>query len=444
MQTLDATIINTALPAMASNLGKNPLQMQSVVLAYSLTVVMLIPASGWLADRFGTRLVFLTAIACFTIGSIGCVMSRTLNELVAARVVQGLGGGLLLSAGRLAILRTFPPSQYLQALGFVAIPGLAGSVLGPTLGGWVVSIASWRWIFVMNVPIGIAIFIAGQIFINNIKLPVQRFDLKGYLLFAACVLAFSLSLDGLADRTLSNTVALTLLVVSLVTFAAYGLHAARTNYPLFPLNLFSVHTYRIGLFGNLVTRIGGDALPYLIPLLLQVGLGYPPYEAGLMMLPVAAAAMGTKRFIAPLVARYGYRRTLVSNSMLVALIIASFSLVSTEQPAWLRIIQLAAFGAFYSIQTTAMNVLTLKDLVSHGMSSGNGLFSTVQMLAMSLSVTVVSVLLTLFQLLFTPHASANTLPIFRATFICIGLITAGSAWIFWQLAPEAKRREVGC
>ncbi|KAG0164399.1 hypothetical protein DFQ30_010015 [Apophysomyces sp. BC1015] len=315
-------------------------------------------------------------------------MSRTLNELVAARVVQGLGGGLLLSAGRLAILRTFPPSQYLQALGFVAIPGLAGSVLGPTLGGWVVSIASWRWIFVMNVPIGIAIFIAGQIFINNIKLPVQRFDLKGYLLFAACVLAFSLSLDGLADRTLSNTVALTLLVVSLVTFAAYGLHAARTNYPLFPLNLFSVHTYRIGLFGNLVTRIGGDALPYLIPLLLQVGLGYPPYEAGLMMLPVAAAAMGTKRFIAPLVARYGYRRTLVSNSMLVALIIASFSLVSTEQPAWLRIIQLAAFGAFYSIQTTAMNVLTLKDLVSHGMSSGNGLFSTVQMLAMSLSVTV--------------------------------------------------------
>ncbi|MCG1055154.1 multidrug transporter subunit MdtD [Mycetohabitans sp. B5] len=444
MQTLDATILNTALPTMASSFNKNPLHMQSIVLAYSLTVVMLIPASGWLADRFGTRSVFLVAIALFTIGSIGCATSRSLNELVIARVVQGLGGGVLLPAGRLAIMRTFPPSQYVQALGFVAIPGLVGAVLGPTLGGWIVSVASWRWIFVMNVPIGIAILMASRVVMDNIKLPVQRFDLKGYLLFVTCVLAISLSLNGLTDYNLSNTIVLTLLGASLVTFAAYGLHAARTDYPLFSLSLFNVRTYRVGLVGNLVARIGGDAMPYLIPLLLQIGLGYSPYEAGMMMLPVAAAAMGAKRFIAPLVTRYGYRRILASNSLLVGAIIASFSLVSTEQPAGLRMIQLLAFGALYSIQTTAMNALTLKDLVGPGASSGNALFSTAQMLAMSLSVTVASVLLIFFQSLFTTEMGTDSLPIFRATFICIGLITAGSVWVFGQLAPDAICRDRQC
>ncbi|MCX8566960.1 MAG: drug resistance transporter, EmrB/QacA subfamily [Glomeribacter sp. 1016415] len=441
MQTLDATVLNTALPTMASNFDKNPLQMQLIVIVYSLTMVMVIPASGWLADRFGTRFVFLMAIALFTIGSIGCVMSSTLNDLVIARVVQGLGGGVLLPAGRLAIMRTFPPSQYVQALGFVAIPGLVGAILGPTFGGWIVSVASWRWIFAMNIPIGIVILMTSRIFMNNIKLPVQRFDLKGYFLFAACVLTLSLSLNGSTDHNLSNAGVLTLLVVSLVTFAAYGRHAARTNYPLVSLSLFNVHTYRVGLLGNLVARIGGDALPYLIPLLMQIGLGYSPYEAGMMMIPMAVAAMGAKRFIAPLITRYGYRRTLAGNSILVGAIIASFSLVSMEQPAGLRIIQLVAFGAFYSIQTTAMNALTLKDLIGHGASNGNGLFSTVQMLAMSLSVTVAGILLTFFQSLFTVYASTDSLPIFRATFICIGLITASSVWVFWQLAPDARNQE---
>ncbi|MCF7696833.1 multidrug transporter subunit MdtD [Mycetohabitans sp. B2] len=444
MQTLDATILNTALPAMASHLNKNPLHMQSIVLAYSLTVVMLIPASGWLADRFGTRSVFLTAIALFTIGSMGCAASRSLDELVIARIVQGLGGGVLLPAGRLAIMRTFPSSQYVQALGFVAIPGLVGAILGPTLGGWIVSIASWRWIFVMNVPIGIVILIASRIVMSNIKLSVHRFDLKGYLLFAVCVLAFSLSLNGLADDNLPNTIVVTLLGVSLAAFAAYGWHAMRTNHPIFSLSLLDIRTYRVGLVGSLVARLGGDALPYLIPLLLQLGLGYPPHEAGMMMLPVAVAAMGAKRFIAPLITCYGYRRVLVGNSLLVGALIASFALVSTEQPAELRMIQLLAFGAFYSIQTTAMNALTLKDLVGHGASSGNALFSTVQMLAMSLSVTVASVLLIFFQSLFPIDTGTDSLPIFRATFICIGLVTAGSGWIFWQLASKASGRDHEC
>ncbi|WP_323072700.1 MFS transporter [Mycetohabitans endofungorum] len=444
MQTLDSTVLNTALPEIANNLGRHPLHMQPVVLAYSLAMVMVIPASGWLADRLGTRCIFLIAVALFTVGSIGCAISRTLDELVMARVVQGLGGGILLPAGRLAILRTHPPSQYLHALGFVAIPGLLGSALGPAFGGWIVSLASWRWIFWVNVPIGMTVFIAAQITIQNIKLPTQRFDLNGYMLFAACVLTLLLALNGLANHHLSFAVVLVLLGISSVTLIAYGRHAAHTDHPLFPFSLFAVRTYRIGLLGNGLTRMGGDALPYMIPLLLQLGLGYAPYEAGLMMLSMALAAMGAKRFVNPLITNYGYRRILVGNSLLIASIIASFSLVSPEQPVWLRIVQLAAFGGFYSIQATAMSAATLKDLVGRGASSGNGLFATVQMLAMSLGVTVASILLDLFQSLFTIQANDSLLPVFKANFICVGLIIAGSACIFWQLKPNRTVNAAPC
>jgi EmrB/QacA subfamily drug resistance transporter len=439
MQTLDTTIVNTALPAMARSLGEAPLNMQSVVIAYSLTMALMIPLSGFLADRLGTRRVFLAAILVFTFGSLLCASSQSLLELNASRVVQGIGGSMLLPIGRLAVLRTFPRERYLRALSFVAIPGLVGPLIGPTLGGWLTYAASWHWVFLINVPVGVAGCVATAMCMLGDPLPtIRHFDLKGYALLAIAMLTVTVALDGIAELGLRPEAVLTLLAVALATVAAYVLHATRSPEPLFSLELFRVHTFSVGLLGNLFARIGSGAMPYLLPLLLQVGLGYSPFHAGLMMLPVAAAGMASKRIIIALITRYDYRPVLLGNTVFVGLIMASFALVLPQQPPWLRIIQLAVFGAVNSMQFTAMNALTLKDLDRTGASSGNSLFSLAQMMSMSLGVTVAGALLSTFASQFRHHLTSPTLSAFHATFICIGFITASSAWIFAQLARDSR------
>jgi MFS family permease len=301
MQMLDTTIVNTALPAMAASLGESPLRMQAVVISYALTVAMLIPASGWLSDRLGTRRVFIAAVALFTLGSLACAGSRRLNELVAARVLQGLGGAMLLPVGRLAVLRVVPRADFLAAMSFVTLPGLIGPLVGPTLGGWLVQAASWHWIFLINLPLGVAGSVAAFRWMPDLRQTVPRFDLLGYGLLAFGMVAVSLSLDLLSDRRPRHGVVLVLLVFGLASLAAYWLHAARTTRPLFPLALFKVHTFSVGLLGNLFSRIGSSGMPYLIPLLMQVAMRYSPMHAGMMMIPTAAAGMFSKRIVVPLV-----------------------------------------------------------------------------------------------------------------------------------------------
>ncbi len=440
MQTLDSTIVNTALPAMATSLGELPLRMQSVVIAYSLTMAVMIPVSGWLADKLGTRRVFMGAIFVFTVGSLLCASAHTLNQLVLSRIAQGVGGAMLLPVGRLAVLRTFPAERYLPALSFVAIPGLIGPLIGPTLGGWLVQIASWHWIFLINVPVGVAGCLFTFIFMPDSRNPnTAKFDLPGYLLLVTGMVTISFALDGHSELGIPQAVVLVLLVVSLAAFVAYGLHAQRSPTPIFSLELFKIHTFSVGLLGNLFARIGSGAMPYLIPLLLQVALGYTPFEAGLMMLPVAAAGMGSKRLVTHLITRVGYRRVLVANTVLVGLMMASFALSTPGEPLWLRIVQLAVFGGVNSMQFTAMNTLTLKDLGMGGASSGNSLFSLVQMLSMSLGVTVAGAMLTAFTGLIGHMTASNVIPAFHATFVCVGIITAASSWIFAQLSDDVRR-----
>jgi EmrB/QacA subfamily drug resistance transporter len=436
MQTLDATIVNTALPAMARSLGESPLRMQSVVVAYSLTMAMLIPATGWLADRFGTRRVYVGAIALFVLGSVLCALARDLDLLVAARVVQGAGGAMLLPVGRLVVLRTIPRERFLQAMSFVAIPGLVGPLLGPTLGGWLVEVASWHWIFLINVPVGILGVLATLRFMPvPAPVAVKRFDLAGYVLLAFGMVAVSLALDGLSALGLRQASVLFLMIFGLASLTAYWLHALRRPDPLFSPRLFRVGSLRIGLLGNLFSRLGSACMPFLIPLLLQVTMGYSPVEAGMMMLPVALASMSMKRVTTPLIVRHGYRRVLVVNTLLVGLTMAGFGLVSPGQPLALTLLLLALFGAVNSMQFTAMNTLTLKDLESGMASSGNSLLSMVQMLAMGMGVAAAGAVLAAF----TAHYGMDgvqTLQAFRASFVCMALITMASAAIFWQLAPE--------
>ena len=436
MQTLDATIINTALPAMAASLGESPLRMQSVVVAYALTMAMLIPASGWIADRFGTRRVFFSAIVLFAAGSVLCALSHGLGQLVAARVVQGLGGALLLPVGRLALLRTVPRGGFLQAMSFVAIPGLIGPLLGPTLGGWLVQYASWHWIFLINVPVGLLGCIATLKYMPDLRGAVQkRFDSVGYAMLAFGMVAISLSLDGAG---LHQGGVMVVLIFGFASIAGYWLRAARTPEPLFAPSLFHVPTLSIGLIGNLFSRLGSSCMPFLVPLLLQVSMGYSPVRAGLMMLPIALAGMAMKRFATPLITRHGYRKVLVTNTILVGCTMASFGLTAPGQPMALHVLQLLAFGAVNSLQFTAMNTITLKDLDGSMASSGNSLLSMVQMLAMSLGVAAAGAVLTGYNGIFGTETPAHTLDAFQATFASMGLITVASALIFWHLPSEVR------
>ncbi|MFT4194449.1 multidrug transporter subunit MdtD [Ottowia sp.] len=437
MQTLDSTIVNTALPSMARSLGESPLRMQAVVVAYALTMAAVIPASGWLADRFGTQRVFLLALALFTLGSGACAASASLGQLTAARVLQGVGGAMLLPVGRLVVLRAFPRAQFLEAMSFVAIPGLVGPLIGPTLGGWLVEAASWHWIFLINLPVGALGLLAALRLMPNLRhAGVGRFDLGGYLLLVTAMVSISLALDGLGGLGWARTLVVLLMVLGLAALSAYWLHALRSPAPIFSPALFAIPSYRVGVLGNLFARIGSGAMPYMLPLLLQLAMGFSPAQAGMMMLPVALAAMGAKRVVTQVIQRIGYRPVLIANTLLLGLMIAGFALMSPGQPLWLRIVQMAAFGAVNSTQFTAMNAVTLKDLPPERAASGNSLFSMVQMLGMSLGVTCAAALLHAFGDWLGAGGGTQSLPVFRGAFVAIGAMTMASAAVFWQLRPD--------
>jgi EmrB/QacA subfamily drug resistance transporter len=437
MQTLDSTIVNTALPVMARDLGESPLRMQAVVISYSLVMAMLIPISGWITDRFGTRRTFFGAVLVFTLGSLFCAISTSLNQLIISRAIQGAGGAMLLPVGRLAVLKAVPRHEFLGAMTFVTIPGLLGPLIGPTLGGWLVEYTSWHWIFFINIPIGFLGCIAALSFMPDFRgVEIQRLDLSGFLLLAFSMASISIALEGLSEMGF-GPYGLVILIFGLASLAAYWLHALKHPAPLFPLQLFSTDSYRIGLLGNLFARIGTGAMPFLVPLMLQVGLKLSPSEAGMMMIPIALTGMLVKRFAKPLIDRYGYRRILVGNTLVVGACMASFALFGADHPQWLRYVQLSVFGAVNSLQFSAMNTICLKDLDTGLASSGNSLLSMVQMLAMSLGVAGAGGLLAAVSRQLGAETPSELLQAFQITFVCVGLVTAASSCIFWQLESDA-------
>jgi EmrB/QacA subfamily drug resistance transporter len=425
MQTLDTTIVNTALPSMARSLHESPLAMQPVIVAYTLTMAMLTPASGWFADRFGTRASYLASILLFVIGSICCASAESQPQLVAARVLQGMGGSMLLPLGRLAVLRSVSTERYIAALATVSIAGQVGPLLGPPLGGWFVQAVSWHWIFLINVPIGLVGLWAVRRFVPVGRLEhVPRFDSMGFALLSLCMVTFSLALD-VPMPTHRPAWSAGLFAISVLTALAYLPHARRRAAPLFRLGLFREPNFGVGLLGNLVARIGSSAVPFLLPLLMQLQLGYGPLQSGLMLIPAALAGIVSKAWISGLVKRYGYDTFLLVNTAVVGASIASFALVSPGWPIWAQVAQLAVFGGANSMQFAAMNGVTLKGLSSADVGSGNSLFSMVQMLAMGLGVTIGGGLLALLS-----RELESTALAFRYTFIAIGAITLMSGAVF--------------
>ncbi|EKN43676.1 MULTISPECIES: multidrug transporter subunit MdtD [Pseudomonas syringae group] len=443
MQSLDGTILNTALPSMANSLAEDPLRMQSVVIAYMLTIALLIPASGWIADRFGIKRIFFSAILLFSFGSLLCALSNSLSMLVGARVIQGLGGALMVPIGRLIVLRVYPRSELVRIMGFITVPGLIGPLLGPTMGGWMVEYLSWHWIFLLNIPVGIIGCYAVKHFIPDIPGGGRtRFDGVGFVLFGAAMVLITIALEGLGELHLPHMRVVLLLFAGMGCLAAYWLRAGHIDAPLFAPSLFRTRTFAVGIMGNLFARLGSGALPFLVPLLLQVALGYSPSEAGMSMLPLAAAGMFAKTVARWLIEHLGYRTLLTSNTLLLGVLLASFALVEVDTPYWVLLVHLGLLGAVNSLQFTAMNTVTLIDLDDASAASGNSLLSVVAQLSLSLGVASAAALLGGFSDEVATGEVSDVLGAFHMTFLSVGILAMFAAGIFLQLPANEGRKKV--
>ena len=431
MQGLDTTIINTALPAIASNLQEDPLRMHSVVVAYVLSVAACIPLSGWLADRFGVRNIYFAAIIIFALASLGCAWSENLNELLVYRVFQGIGGALLLPVGRLAMLKIIPRTQFLSAMSLMSLAGLMGPLIGPTLGGGMVEYLSWHWIFLINLPIGLLGALITFKAMPNITEPtVQRFDFGGFILLVIAMIGLCLGIENFANPQYPLWWSLSLVGSGLVVSLIYAYHSHTHLNALFRSKLFKNKIYSIGILGNFFARLGGNSIPFLLPLMLQVAFGFEPFITGLLMIPTVLGSLASKPIIRKIIQRFGYRRVLLINTLLVGLCIASFALTTAETPIWLRAIHFFVFGILNSLQFVSMNTLTLKDLSQQDASSGNSFLSMIMMLSMSIGVALAGTLVNMFSAYFGPEQLDNA---FHVSLLCLGCINIIAAYIFWHI-----------
>ncbi|MCT4711834.1 multidrug transporter subunit MdtD [Enterobacteriaceae bacterium H11S18] len=438
MQALDATILNTALPAIAHSLGRSPLAMQSAIISYTLTVAMLIPVSGWLADRFGTRRVFMIAVSLFTLGSFACAMSGSLSQLVVFRVIQGIGGAMMMPVARLALIRAYPRSELLPVLNFVTMPGLVGPILGPLLGGVLVTWASWHWIFLINIPIGLLGLLYARKYMPNFTTPRRSFDMTGFLLFGLSLVLISSGMELFGERIVASYIGILIIFGGLFLLMTYIWHARRHPTPIIALPMFKTRTFSVGIIGNLASRLGTGCVPFLMPLMLQVGFGYTALIAGCMMAPTAIGSLLAKSTVTQVLRWFGYRKTLLGVTMVIGLLIAQFSLQSPGMEVWMLILPLFVLGMAMSTQFTAMNTITLADLTDENASSGNSVLAVTQQLSISLGVAVSAAVLRMYEGI----DNFNTVEQFHYTFLTMGAVTLVSALVFLLLRPKDGRNMI--
>src|SRR5580698_8550158 len=387
MESLDTTILNTAVPAISEALKVAPLSMKSVLASYTLSLAVFIPISGWMADRFGTRRVFASAIGIFTLGSILCGLSTDIHQLVACRILQGVGGAMMVPVGRLTLARTFEKWELLRAMSFVAIPGLIGPMLGPIAGGLIVGYFHWRMIFFVNVPIGLLGLVLVYMHLPDYKREdCPPLDGVGLALFGAGVALLSYVLEVFGEHTLQPRTVIGLLVLSLILLGGYALHALRTKFPLLNTTLFKIRTFRASVSGSFFTRLGIGGVPFLLPLLYQVGLGFTPIQSGLLVMPQAIGAMSMKTILPWLLRRVGYRRILVSNTLILGVLLLLFATIGVHTPVWIIVLQAFSYGAFTSLQYTSMNTLVYADITEEETSNASSIASTMQQMSISFGV----------------------------------------------------------
>ncbi len=437
MESLDTTILNTAVPTIARELDVAPLSMKSVLSSYTLSLAVFIPISGWLADRFGTRRVFAAAVALFTLSSFLCGISTNIEMLVAFRLLQGVGGAMMMPVGRITMVRTFAKSELIRAMTFVAIPGLVGPMLGPLIGGTIVKYAHWSVLFFVNIPIGLV-----GLYLIYRQLPDYRgdrtrpLDVVGFVLFGAGIALLSHVLEVFGEHSLPGAQILGLLAIAILLLAFYGVRAMRVKYPLLHLALFRIRTFRASVVGGFITRIGIGGIPFLFPLLYQIGLGFSPVQSGLLMMPQAIAAMSLKLVMPGILARLGYRKVLISNTLILGAMILGFATIGPETPVWRIVLTVFIYGFFTSLQYSSMNTLVYADVSAEETSSASTISSTGQQMSISFGVAAAS----LVAALFIPNRNnATAMEMVHGIhngFLVLGLMTMLSALTFVGLRKD--------
>jgi EmrB/QacA subfamily drug resistance transporter len=436
MQSLDTTILNTAVPSIARALQVAPLSMKAVLASYTLSLAVFIPISGWMANRFGTRRVFAGAIGVFALGSLLCGLSRNIHLLVAFRVLQGFGGAMMVPVGRLTLVRALPKSQLVRAMSFVAVPALIGPMLGPVAGGLITDYAHWSVIFFLNVPIGLA-----GLYLVYRHLPDFRtqhtppLDWAGLVLFSSGIGLLSYLLEVFGEHRLGSGTILGLLALSFALLGGYGLHATRALHPLLGLGLFRIRTFRAAVSGSFLTRIGIGGIPFLLPLLYQVGLGYSAIQSGLLLMPQAFAAMSLKMTVPGILARLGYRTVLVSNTVMLGVLIMLFATIAAATPVWLIVILSFVYGFFQSLQFTSMNTLVYADISAEAAGSASTIASTAQQLSMSFGVATASLVTAVFLPDRFDTDAAPMLGGIHEALLVLGIGTIASTAVFAGLKP---------
>ena len=436
MENMDATVISTSLPAIAADIGTSPLALKLAVTSYLLSLAVFIPASGWTADRFGARTVFAAAIAVFVVGSIGCAMANSLTGFVIARIVQGMGGAMMTPVGRLVLVRTIDRRALVNAMVWVTFPALIGPVMGPPVGGFITTYFSWHWIFLINVPIGVIGIVLVLRYIENIRAEAhERFDGRGMVLAGLAVagLAFGFSVLGLDYLPLPVVGAL--IGGGALASIAYVMHARRTPAPVLDLTLLKVPTFRASIIGGFLFRVGVGAIPFLLPLLLQVGFKLTPFQSGLITFSSALGAMTMKAAITAILKRFGFRTVLTANALISSLFLAACATFTPGMPFAVIIAILLVGGFFRSLEFTSINTIAYADIEPRLMGRATALASVVQQLSLSMGVAIgaLAVDLTVQFRQQTEITAAD----FPPAFILVAVISALSAIVFWRLPPDA-------
>lgn len=436
MENMDATVLATSLPAIAKDLSVNPINLKLALTTYLLALAVFIPASGWMADRFGAKNIFRAAMVVFAIGSIACALSTGLLSLVAARVLQGMGGAMMTPVGRLIVLRTVPRAEIIGAIAWLSIPALVGPVVGPPLGGFITTYFNWRWIFWINIPVALLGLALITRFIPDVREDApSRFDLRGFLLIGPGLSLFltGVTLMGVGLATPETIGALILLGAALL--AAYVWHAMGVAEPLIDLNLLSIPTYRAGVVGGFLFRVGLGAGPFLLPLLFQAGFGLTAFQSGMLTFATGVGALFMKTQVATILARFGFRRVLLINAIVSSLFALLPAVFTIDTPALMIVLLFLAGGLSRSLQFTSLNTLAYADIPPELLSRATSFAAVCQNLSGSVGVTIAAIGLELVQKV--EGGTAIEAAHFPPVFLLIAAISASSVFMFIQLSKSA-------
>jgi EmrB/QacA subfamily drug resistance transporter len=430
MESLDTTVLNTAVPSMARALHESELAMKSVLASYALSLAVFIPASGWMADRFGTRRVFSAAIAVFTIGSILCGLARSVPLLVVFRLIQGMGGAMMVPVGRLTLIRAFPKAELVRAMSFVAIPSLVGPLIGPALGGFIISVTTWDNIFFLNVPIGLVGLVLVYLHLPDYRTEAMPpLDVMGLVYFGSGISLLSWVLEVFGEHHAAGPELAVAGAIALGLLALYWVHARPLAHPLLDVDLLKFRTFTSSVAGSFVTRLGVGGAPFLLPLLYQTGLGYTPLQSGLLIMPQAVGAMTSKFLVRYELAFFGYRTLLIGNTVLLGVMLMMFGTVGPATPIWMICAQAMTYGVLMSTQFTAMNTLAYAEVPVQQTSHASAFAGTFQQLSMSFGVATAGLVTATFV---TSRATehADMLSSVHHAFFILGGVTILSAMVF--------------